>query len=91
MGGKEFSNGTIVRTFAYVMVMFKNYVSVVDSIRNKGGVVKTWIQENVRRIQDGMIGLFAGFIVTGQDVGFAMTLIIVASFLAVIAYVIGIR
>tara|TARA_Y100000004_G_scaffold4916_1_gene5873 strand:- start:1343 stop:1537 length:195 start_codon:yes stop_codon:yes gene_type:complete len=64
---------------------------VVDSIRNKGGVVKTWIQENVRRIQDGMIGLFAGFIVTGQDIGFAMTLIIVASFLAVIAYVIGIR
>ncbi len=53
--------------------------------------MKTWIQENVRRIQDGMIGLFAGFIVTGQDIGFAMTLIIVASFLAVIAYVIGIR
>ncbi len=53
--------------------------------------MKTWIQENVRRIQDGMIGLFAGFIVTGQDFGFAMTLIIVASFLAVIAYVIGIR
>mgnify|MGYP004215653655 CR=1 FL=1 len=25
---------------------------MVDSIHNKGGVVKTWIQENVRRIQD---------------------------------------
>ena len=53
--------------------------------------MKTWIQENVRRIQDGMIGLFAGFIVTNQDVGLAMSLIVVASFLAVVAYVIGIK
>ena len=53
--------------------------------------MKTWIQENVRRIQDGMIGLFAGFIVTGQDVGFAMTMLIAAAFLAVIAFVIGIK
>ena len=53
--------------------------------------MKTWIQENVRRIQDGMIGLFSGFIVTNQDVGFAMTMIIAAAFLAVIAWVIGIK
>jgi hypothetical protein len=64
---------------------------VVDSIHNKGGVVKTWIQENVRRLQDGMIGLFSGFILTNSDVGVAMTMIVVAAFLAVIAYVIGIK
>jgi hypothetical protein len=64
---------------------------VVDSIHNKGGVVKTWIQENVRRLQDGMIGLFSGFIITNSDVGVAMTMIVVAAFLAVIAYVIGIK
>jgi hypothetical protein len=64
---------------------------VDDSIHNKGGHVKTWIKENVRRIQDGMIGLFSGFIVTNQDVGFAITMIIAAAFLAVIAWVIGIK
>jgi hypothetical protein len=64
---------------------------VVDSIINKGGRVKTWILENIRRIQDGLIGLFSGFIVTNQDIGLAMTMIIVASFLAVIAYIIGIK
>jgi len=53
--------------------------------------VKTWIQENVRRLQDGMIGLFSGFIITNSDVGVAMTMIVVAAFLAVIAYVIGIK
>ena len=64
---------------------------MVDSIHNKGGVVKTWIQENVRRLQDGMIGLFSGFIITNSDVGGAMTMIVVAAFLAVIAYVIGLK
>ena len=64
---------------------------MVDSIHNKGGVVKTWIQENVRRLQDGMIGLFSGFIITNSDVGVAMTMIVVAAFLAVIAYVIGLK
>tara|TARA_R100001509_G_C4715593_1_gene164818 strand:+ start:246 stop:467 length:222 start_codon:yes stop_codon:yes gene_type:complete len=73
------------------MVMFSYYVSVVDSIHKQGGHVKTWIQNNVRRIQDGMIGLFSGFIITNQDIGLAMTMIIVASFLAVVAYVIGIK
>ena len=53
--------------------------------------MKTWIKENVRRIQDGMIGLFSGFIVTNQDVAFAITMIIAAAFLAVIAWVIGIK
>ena len=53
--------------------------------------MKTWIKSNVRRIQDGMIGLFTGFIVTGQDVGFAMAMLMAASFLAVIAWVIGIK
>ncbi len=53
--------------------------------------MKTWILENIRRIQDGLIGLFSGFIVTNQDIGLAMTMIIVASFLAVIAYIIGIK
>ena len=64
---------------------------MVDSIINKGGSVKTWIQENVRRLQDGMIGLFSGFIITNSDVGVAMTMIVVAAFLAVIAYVIGLK
>ena len=71
--------------------MFSYYVSVDDSIHNKGGRVKAWIKENIRRIQDGMIGLFSGFIVTNQDVGFAITMIIAAAFLAVIAWVIGIK
>ena len=53
--------------------------------------MKTWIQENVRRLQDGMIGLFSGFIITNSDVGVAMTMIVVAAFSAVIAYVIGIK
>ena len=53
--------------------------------------MKTWIKENIRRIQDGMIGLFSGFIVTNQDVSLAITMIIAASFLAVIAWVIGIK
>jgi hypothetical protein len=64
---------------------------VVDSIINKGGRVKAWIKENIRRIQDGMIGLFSGFIVTNQDVSLAMTMIIAAAFLAVIAWVIGLK
>ena len=53
--------------------------------------MKAWIKENIRRIQDGMIGLFSGFIVTNQDVSLAITMIIAASFLAVIAWVIGIK
>ena len=64
---------------------------MVDSIINKGGSVKTWIQENVRRLQDGMIGLFSGFIVTNSDIGIAMIMLVAAAFLAVIAYVIGIK
>tara|TARA_R100001163_G_C4960874_1_gene124738 strand:- start:474 stop:668 length:195 start_codon:yes stop_codon:yes gene_type:complete len=64
---------------------------VVDSIINKGGSVKTWIQENVRRLQDGMIGLFSGFIITNSDVGIAMVILVTAAFLAVIAYAIGIK
>ena len=71
--------------------MYSNYVSVVDSIINKGGSVKTWIQENVRRLQDGMIGLFSGFIITNSDVGIAMVILVTAAFLAVIAYAIGIK
>ena len=53
--------------------------------------MKTWIQQNVRRIQDGMIGLFSGFIVTNQDVGFAMAMLTTAALLAVVAFVIGIK
>ena len=53
--------------------------------------MKTWIQENVRRLQDGMIGLFSGFIITNSDVCVAMTMIVVAAFLAVFAYVIGLK
>ncbi|HAI44754.1 MAG TPA: hypothetical protein DCM40_45030 [Maribacter sp.] len=64
---------------------------MVDSIINKGGSVKTWIQENVRRLQDGMIGLFSGFIITNSDVGIAMVILVTAAFLAVIAYAIGIK
>ena len=64
---------------------------MVDSIINKGGSVKTWIQENVRRLQDGMIGLFSGFIITNSDVGIAMVILVTAAFLAVIAYVIGLK
>ena len=53
--------------------------------------MKTWIQENVRRLQDGMIGLFSGFIVTNSDIGIAMIMLVAAAFLAVIAFVIGIK
>ena len=53
--------------------------------------MKTWIQNNVRRIQDGMIGLFSGFIITNSDVGIAMAILLAAAFLSVIAYVIGIK
>tara|TARA_R100001129_G_C5296123_1_gene241138 strand:+ start:224 stop:385 length:162 start_codon:yes stop_codon:yes gene_type:complete len=53
--------------------------------------VKTWIQENIRRLQDGMIGLFSGFLVTSNDVGIAMAMLTAAAFLAVIAYIIGIK
>ena len=71
--------------------MYSYYVSVVDSIHKQGGHVKTWIQNNIRRVQDGMIGLFSGFIVTNQDIGFAMAMLMTAAFLAVIAFVIGIK
>ena len=53
--------------------------------------MKTWIESNIRRIQDGMIGLFAGFIVTNQDIGLVATMLIVATFLTVVAYTIGIK
>ena len=53
--------------------------------------MKTWMQNNVRRIQDGMIGLFSGFIVTNSDIGIAMIMLITAAFLAVVAFVIGIK
>ena len=53
--------------------------------------MKTWIQENVRRLQDGMRGLFSGFIITNSDVGIAMVILVTAAFLAVIAYAIGIK
>jgi len=66
-------------------------VSVDDSIINKGGSVKTWIRNNVRRIQDGMIGLFSGFIVTNQDIGLLMSMLVCALFLGIIAHVIGIK
>jgi len=64
---------------------------VDDSIHNKGGHVKTWIQSNVRRLQDGMIGLFAGFLITSQDVSIAVSMLFAAAFLSVVAYIIGIK
>lgn len=53
--------------------------------------MKTWIRNNVRRIQDGMIGLFSGFIVTNQDIGLLMSMLVCALFLGIIAHVIGIK
>ena len=72
-------------------IVITNYVSVVDSIHNKGGVVKTWIQKNIRRIQDGLIGVFSGMFVTNTDVSVAISIVIVAAVLAIFGYVIGVR
>lgn len=53
--------------------------------------MKAWIRNNVRRIQDGMIGLFGGFIVTNQDIGLLMFMLLCAVFVGIIAHIIGIK
>jgi len=62
---------------------------VDDTIHNKRGNMKKWIKENVNRLQDGIIGLCAGFYFGIADVGIIISVMIVGLGLGIIAWILG--
>lgn len=51
--------------------------------------MKKWIKENVNRLQDGIIGLCAGFYFGIADVGIIISVMIVGLGLGIIAWILG--
>ena len=66
-----------------------NYVSVVDTIHNKGGSVKAWIKQNVNRLQDGFIGLCTGFYFGLADISIIVVILGAGVIMGIIAWIIG--
>lgn len=74
---------------ANISFVMSNYVSVVDTIYNKGGSVKAWIKQNVSRLQDGFIGLCTGFYFGLADISIIAVIVGTGAIMGIIAWIIG--